>query len=368
MGAAPIIGAVAGGVSTVAQISAQRRQAAAQRQQIEASRLAAEQNYELSRRRFDYARSNSAQMYLRERAILDAQSENARTQFAMSQAQQEQQNIAQRQNELAQNAQINTAIQSLLSQASQVRGQGDLQAAGVANTLSQVVQQNDERSQATSLAQRGQNPVDMMEIIGEVSLLDTVAQLQAALESGNTIDRVFGAQAGAAESSASQLTEYQDLINQFFDSQRGIQGRYQDAVNRIMPSILDLQAQRNQVGLEAERFAREAEANIGQQASAINLTNQNRMANAQLNSVQGPNFFGAIGSLAQNLAQPIGTLVAQRNSVQTPPFNPNWQFQGTTNFSQFQPSVSPYRPIANDANGLTFPTILDVQPEIPVYG
>lgn len=371
MAAAPVIGVVAGVASTAAQVSAQRAQARSQRAQVEANRLAARDNYRLSVQRFEYAKSNATQMYLRERALLDAQSQQARQELTTQQLQQQRENMARETQSRQQNAQIEAAVTQLLSQANQVRGNAALETMGIADTLGAVASDNQEQTMALQqmAALRNIDPASaLIQRAQNISILDTISQLQAAVEATNTIDRVAEQQASALEFNAGQARTYGNILQDFAAAEDAIQTEYQGVVNRIMPSILSLQNQRNAVGLEASRYARQAELNIGQQSAGIQYGNQERMANAQLQGIRGPSLLGTLGSLAGNIAAPVGQLVAQNtfNAQQQQP-SPwsNQTFESTSNYSQFRQPVAPYRA---PQRAPMFPTILDVPSRIPVYG
>lgn len=298
MAVAPAIGIGLSAVGTISGINQANRQADAQRQSIEAQRLAAQQQYELSRQRFESSRETSEQIFARELMVVNELNTQARQQLELQALQQGIQNSAIQMQQAQQLAGIDEQINQLITAAANVRTE-----AGVSNIQDLVnlsAMMEGTQDQGNQFIQRlvatNQDPRIAQQFLEE-SLLQQIANFQGTQETVATRNRVAGAQAGALESQANIQERYRDAVNDFFTVENAVNKQFQDFVNQKMPSLLDLQHQRNIKSLEAAKFANQAELNIANQASALQFQNQNRQLNAQAAGIQGANVFGALGQL-----------------------------------------------------------------------
>lgn len=293
--AAPVLGAV----GTITQIGQQKKAANAQKAQIEANRLAAQQNYELNRQRFESAKATSEETYLKEKLLLDESRNQATQQLAMAGVQQTIANVQQDLQSRRFSADIANQTSQLLAQADTVEGQAAVANAEVFDALAQRFLGNDQaaREFMQRLALTNQNPAVAEQFTRE-SILASIGDYQAGLDTVNTQSRAAAAQAEGLRANASINQQYGEAASNFQNQQTQLNREFQEFVRARMPGILELQNQRNQAALQSANYARQAEMNIAQQANSIEFQNQNRIANSQLNAIQDPNILGGITQVA----------------------------------------------------------------------
>lgn len=359
MGLAPAIGAAASAVGTISAVSAQRRQAAAQRAVVESNRLAARQAADLSQRRFDYSRQQSAAMFAREQAILRYADEQARRDNRMQDTQRDVEDAQLRLQRSQFNASTENQIQSMLANASQARG-----GAALANLqqIGQTQLQDVTPAFAQRLAAMGMtSPNTTLDSVRSMSLLDMADQVSRLQESMATLDRTAGFQAESLENSAGRTRQYQSIVDRFLAAQQQARADVDTVRNQVMPNLLDLQSLRNNAALEAARLTRESNSSLAEQSAALQLANQERQANAQLASIPRPNYLGAVASIASSVAPVIAASQMQQPQQQFG-FSPNWVFQNNPNIP-----VQPAPTYSSGFGTFQMPTILDVPEEIPYY-
>lgn len=345
MATAPISVAL-GAIGTVSNISAQNRQAAAQRQSVEAQRLAAQQSYELQKQRFDYSRVTANNAFAREVAVTNELKNNAFRNLEVQSLQQQIGQAAQGLQQTQQLAQIDQQVSQLLAGAANTRTQAGLQNLQQLSALALSLTGNEQ--EARNFTQRliltNQDPALAQQVIRE-SLLQQISNFQSSLESTNTRSRVAGAQASALEGSADLQRQYRDVASQFFNAQNTAQNQFNQFVANRMPGLLDIQHQRNIAALEAARYSNQAELNIAESASALNLQNQQRQLNAQSSAIGSSNlntFTGILGFASQAVPSLLASLQPAQPQQS--------QFSFGSGFNSFTPTTRQFRGI----NDITF--------------
>ena len=318
MGAAlPIVSAGMGAVGQISQMSSQRRQAAAQRKQVELNRIAARDQMELTQQRLAYSKDAATTQYFQERALLDSQKDVAQQNFQLATLQQTAANIQEEVGQRQFDAQLDGQVNQLLTASSNVDTQAALANSEVLNQL--AVEAFGDRNKANAFMQRlaltNQTP-EAFKAIQQASLLNLVARRQAGQEAVNTTNRVSSAQADALRSSASVTEQYGQLASDFMSVQRNANQQFQQFAQEQMPSLLELQHQRNISAAEAASYAKQAELSIASQASNNAYLNQERQARAQLSSIQSPSLLGSLAGIGQSLAPAIGSIMANRQPAQ----------------------------------------------------
>jgi hypothetical protein len=307
-------------LGTMSSISAQQRQADAQRAQIEANQLAARDQLELNKKRLAWRKTQAEQEYMRERAIIDSQTDAARIQFDLAKAQQEAANIQQSAQRDIMSTQFDNQVQQMLAAASNTETQGSLQNAEGFAQLANALYNN--RTAADAFTQRAiilnQDP-NQLAAIRDQSLLQAIAQRQAVQNTANTISAVSGERANALRKSANITGQYGNLMLSYLDEQQGIQSRWQEFANAKMPEIMSLQEQRNLVAADAARYAKQAELNMAGTGIRTDYLNQSRISAAQSSMVQQPNILSSLAGLATNLSPLIADRVV--NAPQSSPYS-----------------------------------------------
>ena len=278
--AAPVIGAI----GVVTQMSQASRQAAAQREQIRAQQLASEHQYRLEQQRFQYAKSNAAALYQREAVLAEDMRQRAYQQLDSANIQQDITDIYRKNEELQFAQSIKAKANQLLATAATARGQGAMQAGDLYNKAVQMFKGNE--MQANQFIQRlvatNQKP---NEALNSRFLLDALAMYQDALTTGNTAERVSGFQADAMTSEADITEKYGNIATQFLDVQNKINNDFRNIYNKSMPSILELDHQRNMTALETASYARQAELSMGLEASGIQQQLSSATSRAQMSGI-----------------------------------------------------------------------------------
>lgn len=357
MAVAPAIGVGLSAVGTISGISQQQSQANAQRQSIEAQRVAAQQQYELSKQRFEYSRQNAEQTFARETLIANEMRNNAFQNLELQTIQQSLSNTAQELQQSQQLAGLDQQVSQLLANAANIRTQTGQANVEDLNTLAAMFTGSDQagRNFIQRLVATNQDPAIAQQFL-ENSLLQQIANFQATQETVNTRNRAADIQAGGMESQADLTRRYRDSVDQFFTAQNATNRQFQEFVNQQQPSLLELQHQRNLAALEAAKYSNQAELNIANQASSIQLANQNRQLDAQAASIQQPNVLGSIVGLG---AQSLSLLNFNQPQQQQqfsfansgPTFSPTTQsFQGI-NDVQFSTPGQGFGPVITDFTG-----------------
>lgn len=357
MAVAPAIGIGLSAVGTISGISAQQRQANAQRQSIEAQRVAAQQQYELSRQRFEFSRQSAEQTFARETLIANELRNQA---FQNLEMQTIQQSISNTVNELQQGQQLaglDQQVSQLLTNAANIRTQ-----VGAANTqdlaaLAAAFTGSDQAGRAfiQRLVATNQDPRIAQQLLQE-SMLQQIANFQATQETVNTRNRRADVEAGGLETQAGLTRQYRDAVSDFFTAQNTANQQFQSFVNERMPSLLELQHERNMAALEATKFSNQAELNIAQQGAAAQLANQQRQLNAQASSIQNPNILGSLvglGAQSLSLLNFGGGQPSNQFSFATsgPSFTPTTQsFSGINDINFSVPGQS-FGPVITDFTG-----------------
>lgn len=309
--AIPVLGAV----STVMGIAGQARQANAQRDQVRAQNLAAEQQYRLQLQRFEYAKNDAASTYMREALVAQEMHRNAQTQFSMAEVQQSTANRYAEVEESQQNTTLANRVTQLLASADSVRGQASLSNAGMYQNLVRSMGGNEEAANAflQNMMAMGADS-SSAEAVRRQSLLANVAAYQGTLEAANTQTRVSGFQAEAATDEAKMTESYRKMTQQFLTSQRQSNQQFQRATTAAMPSILDLQHQRNMVSLNTASYARQAEMSLGQQSALIGQQLQQSVGQAQMQGI--PSMGGIVAQGLAGLASQTVPFILQNRQQQ----------------------------------------------------
>lgn len=298
MAAAPIIGLGLTAIGTVSSMSAQGRQAAAQRQSIEASNVAARQQAALMEERLGYARSNAEITYARQRELLDRQRDNADIELQKVRLETEmaarQQGVALDQAE----AMAEVQLQELLSNASNIRTQGELESMqrfmGLAEALTGSREAAADLLRAQAMTNLGGATFDARE---QQIKLDEIDAYQATTEAANTAMRVSEAQASNVEAQANIQNKQSQLMTNIYREQLAKQQELQNFSLQRMPSILEMQYQRNAKALEAAKYANSADLSLQSSANQQNLLNSLSSNQAAMNAVQGPSYLTGLATI-----------------------------------------------------------------------
>lgn len=334
------IGTAIGAVGTVTQMSSRARQASAQRAQIRASQKANEEMYALNQRRYAYARNEANLSYLREKVVTDEMHRNAVTNLSLAQAQQGIANTQQQMQQQRFSANLENQINQMLGQSANISTQAALQEnqalAALAGQFGQAEQGGREFVQRMILS--GQNPVAARQMM-EDFMLQQIYNQQQTQEAVNTSNRVAGAQTDYLTATANTTEQYRQSVNKFLSGQQSVNQRFQRFVNDTMPSLLDVQYQRNVSQLEAAKQAQLYEIEQGMEADRIRFENNQQVSQAQMGGVTS-----GIGSGLAGLAGQVAPFIldAYVNRPQPSSVTNNFSFTGPSQFAA--PSPAPTRP------------------------
>lgn len=302
-----------GAIGTVAQMAGQAKAASAQRAAVREQQVAQQQSFQLTQQRFMASKNQAAQMYIREAMVAEQMRGDALNQFRMAESQQRLSNTYEQVNADIQDTNLRNQTMRLLGSAATVRGGAAVSNANQYEQLKAALG-NDEQA-ANAFLQRalamGLDPRST-QATDQASLLSSISNYQRTLESNNTTSRVANFQAEGMEAEAAQTEAYRALTKQFMDTQRRLNLDFQRTVGERMPTILDLQHQRNMVGLEAASKLRQAELSLGQQSNLVSNRAQQSALTAQINSM--PSSLGAVmGGLTGLASQAIPFILSSRN-------------------------------------------------------
>ena len=302
MAAAPLIGIGLSAASTVSGMAAQSKQAAAQRDSINASNLAAKQQADLMEQRLAYSQESANAIYFQERAVLDTQRDAAELQLEQAKLQEE---MALRQ----QGFQIKQAeagaeirLQELLTAASQQETEGQLvnaqQFMQLAEQLTGSREQANQLLRASAMSNLSGGTFNAAQ---NANLLSDIENLQNTQEAANTTNRIATTNANNIRTQADIESRTSQEMLGLYQSQLDRQKEFSEFAFSKMPGILELQAQRNEKALEANKYAQQASLAIQSQANQANLSNTLAANNAQASAIQGPNIIGGLSQLGGQL-------------------------------------------------------------------
>lgn len=301
MGIAPLVGVAVSAAGTVAGLNQQSRAARAQRQGIANQELIARDNLTIKTQQLEQAKVTSEQRFIAERGLLDAQTGQARVQL-------------EQQKELAslQDLQRTVEITALEQQAEQQAAQlltaasaGETQAS-VSNTdqLFQLAQRflgSEDQANAfiANLASTsvGGQLTQTAEALLQNATLENTAEAQGVARDTGTRTRIAGIE-GDLQRGQSDLIQRQGVLStDYLKTVQDIQNRANDITFKQSSSDIANVSAQNLAGLEAAKFASQAELQTMQGVANQEFRSQQAALNAQRGSIQSPNVIGAIAGL-----------------------------------------------------------------------
>jgi len=338
MAAAPLIGLGLSAASTVSGMAAQSKQAKAQQASINASNLAAQQQADLMEQRLNYSRQSAEETYFRERVLLDRQRDASQLQLEQAKIQEEmnlrQQGFGIKQAE----ATAEIRMEELLTAASQQRTQGGLvntqQFLQLAEQLTGSRAAADNLLRVSAMSGLGGESFDALQ---QQNFLNDIEAIQMTQEAANTTNRIASTNASNIEKQADVQGRTNNTMIQLYKDQLERQRQFNAFSLERMPGILELQTQRNEKALEADKYAQQAALSIQSQANQANLSNTLAANQAQASGIQGPNVLAGIASIGSSLysfgqqggfsllgggQQTLPNAPAPLGIGGTPPFNP----------------------------------------------
>ena len=302
MAIAPAITAGVSAVGTVAGIAQQSRAASAQRAAIQAQNISARQQADLMQSRLESAERVAQDEYLRNRAILDKQTDMAKLNLQSAQIQTDMQTREQEIQVLQQEAQVESQVQQLLSAAAQQDMTAGLENMERFRQLAAVFTGNEESANAitrmAAMSELGGGTLDRLQ--REMELADIEA-LQATDEAVDTANRIAGFNIENLQGQADIASRTQNVMSDIYRSQIERQRELNAFTFERMPGILDLQSRRQSLALDAERASQAASLQLQQQANSMNLQNTLATNDARMAGVQGPNVLGGLLNIGTSI-------------------------------------------------------------------
>lgn len=326
MGVVETVGVAVSGAGTILGLNQQSESARQQQQAIANQELIARDNLIIQQQQLEQSKQTNEARFVQEKALLDAQTTQAKVNLEVQKEQAELQQVesalqadlttaeANRQaNELlaaaeageTQAAQLNTA--DLFALAQQLEGSEE----AAANFLTQAAAFQG----AGGISQTVQNVLNL-------NSLEDIAQGQRVRETTTGRTRVAQEQ-GNIQRQQADLTRQQGILsNDYLASLQDIQNRANEIAFKQASFDIDNVSAQNLAGLEAAKFASQAEMQTARGAATMDFRSQQNALDAQSASVQQPNTFG---SLAQLGTQTLGLLTSTPTLTQS-----SSQFGSTT--------------------------------------
>lgn len=334
MGIAPVVGVAVSAAGTVAGLSQQSAAARRQQQAIANQELIARDNLIIKTQQLEQAKITNEQRFVREKALLDAQTSQARVHL---ETQKEQAALQEVQTNLQRDL-ITAESEQQASQLLAAAAAGQTEAAQL-NTrdLFALAQQleGSEEAAANFLTQVAAGQGQISQVARNIitgGTLEDIAQSQRTLETTATRTRVAGLQGDLQRSQADLVRQQGVLSTDYLTSLQNIQNRANEIAFRQASFDIDNVAAQNLAGLESAKFASQAELQTARGAANLEFRSQQNVFDAQRASIQQPNVFGALSSIGAQTASLFSTPTTLLQSSQ-PVF-------GTTSGTSFSSTVN----------------------------
>lgn len=310
---APIIGVGISAAGTIAGLSQQSAAARRQGQAIANQELIARDNLIIKQQQLAQAKEQNERRFVREKAILDTQKEQASLNLEV---QREQANLQNLQSEL----QITALEQGARQEAAQLISAAEAistEAAGLNtedlfNLANQFIGSREAAEDFLTQVIAGQGGGQVSQVtenlLNQLNLRN-IEQAQNVRETTTTRTRVAEQQGNLQRRQADIIRQQGVLSTDYLSSIQDLQNRANDIAFRQASFNVDNVAAQNLAGLEAAKFAAQAELQTARGAANLEFRSQQNAFDAQRASIQQPNVFG---SLAQIGAQSLSLLTPQQ--------------------------------------------------------
>ena len=316
------------------------QQSAAARRQSQAianQELIARDALIIKQQQLEQAKESNERRFIRERAILDAQTDQARINLQQQKQQVELQGLqselqiaATEQGARQQAAQLVAAAEAIQTEAA------GLNAQDLFNLANQFVGSQEAAENFLTQVITGQGGAQLSQvtqnILDQVGL-QNIEQGQNVRETVATRDRVAGQSANLQLQQADLVKQQGVLSTDYLSSLQDLQSRANDIAFRQASFNIANTSSQNLAALEAAKFASQAELQTARGAAQLEFRSQQNVFDAQRASIQQPNVIGGLSNIA-----------AQSLSLLTPaqPVSEFGATQGPTFQSGNSPLVNPF--------------------------
>ncbi len=326
----PVVGLALSAAGTVASISAQSRQAKAQEQSLqEQSRISAERLFQ-AQRQMEITKQFAGQFRTQQLAIQAQEAQMMRLAYQEDAIRQQQELQAARTQASMQRKQANMAADQLLAQSANENTATQTQNINDSKQLEALLSQLTGATEDSVYGRQGLSS-NMQDNLRNRSQMVGVGFVDGVQQNLNTRNRISAINQAGADASAAYLRGAANVGEMYAQRTINNQQRLWTSQNVTGRRLLELQAQRNQLGVEAQYEGSIAEANAFGLAAQMQNRDTQSAIRAQSSQIQRPGILsylqGAAGIATQ--AYQLGLFRVGGSSTQQPT-QPGAVFTGQT--------------------------------------